>query len=198
LLTNYPQIETEILHKLEAELPANLYYHGLHHTLDVLNAAVFYGNACELSEKELFLLKVATLYHDSGFTEQYAEHEVAGCLLARKMLPKYDIDEENLELICGMIMATKIPQSPTNLLEEIICDADIDYLGRDDFYPIADSLFRELKARDLVNNLDRWNNIQVDFIGNHHYFTNAAIELRTESKLRHLEELKELLPGRER
>ncbi|HVT85051.1 MAG TPA: hypothetical protein VHD35_07595, partial [Chitinophagaceae bacterium] len=130
--------------------------------------------------------KTAALYHDSGFLHAYSGHEEAGCEIVKKELPAYGINGKQLDAICGMIMATKIPQSPKNKLEEIICDADLDYLGRPDFFKIANSLFKEMMHRGLVNNEREWNRIQVNFLKNHHYFTPTNKQSREQQKLEHL------------
>jgi hypothetical protein len=72
-------------------------------------------------------------------------------------------------------MATKIPQNPKSHLEEIICDADLNYLGRDDFFSIEEKLYEEMLAFGYIKNTEEWNKVQVDFMRNHHYFTSTAI-----------------------
>ena len=184
------KIRSGILLNLEENLPQNLYYHCLQHTVDVELQAeriALYENIHD--EEALFLLKIACLYHDSGFLTTYKEHEIAGCELASKELPAFDIDPVQLEIICGMIMATRIPQTPHTKLEEVICDADLDYLGRDDFSPISHNLFLELKARNFVETENDWNLIQVRFFKQHNYFTNTNKQLRNEKKINHLHEI---------
>ena len=85
-----------------------------------------------------------------------------------------------------MIMATKIPQSPKNHLEEIICDADLDYLGRDDFFVIGDKLFAELSMYGIIDSENDWNKLQVTFLEKHHYFTKTALKNRKSKKEQHL------------
>ena len=161
-----------ILQKLRKELSENLHYHGLHHTMDVLRVA---GNLC-VSEKvpaqKVPLVKTAALFHDAGFVKnKHANHEAEGCEMARAELPQFGYSPDDIETVCGMIMATKIPQSPTNHLEEIICDADLDYLGRPDFYKIGASLFEELAAYHLLGDEKTWNRLQVSFLSQHQFFT---------------------------
>jgi hypothetical protein len=81
-----------------------------------------------------------------------------------------------------MIMATRIPQTPHNLLEEIIADADLDYLGRDDFWTIGNKLFTELQMYSIIQTEDEWNRLQIKFLEQHHYFTRTAIETRKQKK----------------
>jgi hypothetical protein len=92
-----------------------------------------------------------------------------------------------------MIMATQIPQSPKDLFGHIICDADLDYLGRDDFEPISNSLFEEIQVLVKPTSIEDWNRIQVSFIGSHQYFTNFSKTVREPIKQKHLANLKALV-----
>lgn len=190
---NYAGAKAFILDKLERELSDKLYYHGIHHTLDVLNIV---DELCDLEEVDgeaLVLLRTAALFHDSGFTIASQEHERLGCEIAQGALPYYGYSAQQIEQICGMIMATKIPQSPKTHLEEIMCDADLDYLGRDDFYSIGQSLFKELSAFGILSDEKKWNGIQVKFLEGHHFHTQTNIQRRNPIKQSYLQELKDLV-----
>lgn len=139
--------------------------------------------------EDLDLLRTAAAYHDSGFLINNRDHERLGCKLARAELPAYDYTEEQIERICGMIRATKVPQKPRNHLEQIICDADLDYLGRDDFYPIGRLLFRELKAFRLLETEAEWNALQIKFLKAHSYWTETNKKVRAGRKEAYLEAL---------
>jgi uncharacterized protein len=188
---NVEKAKTYISDELRKKLDPTLYYHGFHHTLDVVDAALFLAKSENITDQEsLKLLETAAFYHDSGFLNVYKGHEDAGCAIAASVLPDLGYSKEQIEIICGLIRATRIPQTPQNHLERIICDADLDYLGRDDFEPISATLFEELKVRDIVNDLNAWNKIQIGFISDHHYWTNSAKQMRDASKQKHLENLK--------
>jgi len=189
----YREAKAFILKKLEKELADQLTYHGKHHTLDVLNISRELCKAENVSRHNTTLVKTAALFHDSGFTETYSNHEEKGCEIAKRYLPQFNYSSEDIGKICGMIMATKIPQSPKNHLEQIICDADLDYLGRDDFYSIGNTLFDELKEKNIINDEKSWNRIQVNFIGNHSYFTKTTLKRRENKKQKYLKELKKLV-----
>lgn len=183
-----------ILGRLRKELSDALHYHGLHHTLDVLKVCVALCHSEGVSGRAKTLVKTAALFHDAGFVkDKHAGHEYEGCLMARDILPKFGYAADDVEIICGMIMATKIPQSPTNLLEQILCDADLDYLGRDDFYPIGETLFEELTAYRLISGEQAWNRLQVDFLSAHRFHTKTNKQLREPVKQKYLEELKYLV-----
>jgi uncharacterized protein len=186
--------EKLIIDLLDKQLSPTLYYHGLHHTLDVLNAAMILANEEGIEDRtDLKLLQTAALFHDSGFIKTYKNHEEEGCRIANLHLSLFGYSPEEIKKICGMIMATKIPQAPKTILEEILCDADLDYLGRDDFEPIAASLFEELKARKLVENEKTWNVVQVKFLESHRYHTKSAINKREVQKQKRLTELRKLI-----
>lgn len=190
----YQAAEIYILSRLRDELSPTLYYHGLHHTLDVRETAVRLAAAEGVGDTEsLLLLRTAACFHDAGFLITYRQHEEEGCRIARATLPGYDYSPDQIATICGMIMATQIPQTPQTNLEQILCDADLDYLGRQDFEPIANSLFRELQARDLVADKMAWNRIQVKFLESHHYWTPTAINWRQANKQARLVFLKNVV-----
>ncbi|WP_342086295.1 HD domain-containing protein [Dyadobacter sp. OTU695] len=183
--------EQYILEQLEKRLDRTLFYHGIHHTLDVVNASAEIAALEGVTDEEsLHLLRTASLFHDSGFLTTYQGHEEAGCAIAREVLPGFAYTEKQIETICGMIMATRIRQTPKNALEMILCDADLDYLGRDDFEPIAATLYEELKVRDMVEDIPAWDSVQVRFLEGHSYWTVSERKRRDTIKRQHLQHLK--------
>lgn len=191
---DYRAAKQFILARLRAELSDQLYYHGLHHTMDVLRVAGELCAAENVRGRELGLVKIAALFHDAGFVKnKHAGHEAEGCLMVRDALPHFGYSPADIGVVCGMIMATKIPQSPQNLLEEILCDADLDYLGRDDFYKIGNSLFEELKAYQLISDEQAWNRLQVGFLDAHRFHTRTNKALREPVKRAYLRDLEELV-----
>ena len=191
---NYRGAKNFIISKLKAELPSQLYYHGLHHTKDVLRIATSLCVAERVTGRMATLVKTAALLHDAGFVKnKHAGHEQQGCEIAKEVLPEFEYTPEDIDLICGMIMSTKIPQSPTSIYEKILCDADLDYLGRTDFYPIGRSLFDELTAYKLINDETAWNHLQVGFLSAHKYHTFTNRTLRDPVKKRHLQELEQIV-----
>ncbi|MFH0843186.1 MAG: adenylate/guanylate cyclase domain-containing protein [Bacteroidota bacterium] len=192
-LIQFTDIQEIILDKLERELPSYLFYHNVKHTVDVVTEVELIGWAEGCSDEEILILKTAGLFHDVGHTVAYDNHEYHGTIIAREMLPKYNYSPEQIEKICSIIMSTKLPPKPTNLLEEIICDSDLDYLGRSDFIPVSNTLFEELKAQNKMGSLNDWNKIQVKFISVHQYFTNTARSLREVNKQLQIERIQSLI-----
>jgi hypothetical protein len=192
-LIQFTDIQEIILDKLERELPSYLFYHNVKHTVDVVTEVELIGWAEGCSDEEILILKTAGLFHDVGHTVAYDNHEYHGTVIARDMLPKYNYSQEQIEKISAIIMSTKLPPQPTNLLEEIICDSDLDYLGRSDFIPVSNTLFEELRAQNKMGSLNDWNKIQVKFISGHQYFTKTARSLREVNKQLQIERLQSLI-----
>jgi signal transduction histidine kinase/DNA-binding NarL/FixJ family response regulator len=189
------RLREDVLAKLKQGLPSHLYYHGLHHTLDVLEAVERIGRSEEVTDDELQLLKAGALYHDIGFLYDAYNHEIVGGELAVKELPGYGFSAQEIEIIRKMILSTRYPQHPSTKLEQILCDADLDYLGRDDFFTIGSTLFRELIETGRINSEKEWNRLQVNFLSGHRYFTKTARSTREAKKEEHLARVKEVLAG---
>jgi adenylate cyclase len=192
-LIQFTDIQEVILDKLERELPDFLFYHNVKHTVDVVTEVELIGWAEGCNDEEILLLKTAALFHDAGHTVSYDDHEYQGTLLAREILPGYGYTEEQINRICSIVMSTKLPPKPADLLEQIICDSDLDYLGRSDFIPVSNTLFEELKAQDKITNLNDWNRMQVKFISGHQYFTATARSLREVNKKLQIERIQSLI-----
>jgi class 3 adenylate cyclase len=192
-LIQFTDLQEIILDRLERELPKNLYYHNVKHTVDVVTEVELIGWAESVSDEEIVLLKTAALFHDAGHTISYKDHEDRGCEIARDFLPKYSYNKAQIDRICEIIMATKLPPTPKNLLEEIICDSDLDYLGRIDFIPVSNTLYQELSDRNMIGTLNEWNKLQVKFISKHNYFTNTARTLREVNKQKQIERISAII-----
>lgn len=193
-LIRFDDLEEHVMNILEEKLPRNLYYHNLKHTIDVTVQVELIGRGEEISDEELLLLKTAALFHDTGFTRTYKDHEEAGVEISKEILPLFDYTDEQIQRISELIMVTKLPPRPKNLLEQIICDADLDYLGRVDFIPVSGNLFRELTEHKIIeDNINKWNQIQISFIEKHQYFTETAKKLRDVNKNIQLEAIRKLV-----
>lgn len=190
---HYQKARDYVLSRLQQHLPRNLYYHSLHHTLDVCRAAGEIACSEGIEGENLLLLLTAALYHDTGFIEQYRENEPIACQIASQTLPLFGYTPEQINIVNGMIMATRVPQRPQTHLEFILCDADLDYLGRDDFFDIARTLQKEWEEYGLVSSSEEWNRKQIAFLEQHHYFTDTARSKRNLQKQKHLANLKALV-----
>ncbi len=186
---NYYKAERYILNKLQEELSPKLHYHSYDHSKDVTRQAERIAIGEGITDEDLFLLKSAASYHDAGFVEQYDKNEPIGARMAAEILPSFGYTKAHIERIKELIYVTQIPHQPKNKLEEIICDADLDYLGRDDFHEIADRLRRELREHGKIDSDRQWDEIQVSFLKQHRYFTRTSIQTRKPKKMQNLTEI---------
>jgi predicted metal-dependent HD superfamily phosphohydrolase len=183
-----------LIHRLRHELKQALSYHSVEHTIDVIEATNRLAISEKLTPHETKILETAALFHDSGMLVQYKDHESASVAIANEVLPRFGYHQSEIELIANLITVTKLPQRPYNHLEQIICDADLDYLGRDDFFIHSFKLRLEWQVNEIRNtSLPEWFDIQINFLSQHQYFTKTAIALRNDKKLRNLEEIRELV-----
>lgn len=180
------KIHDDIVSLLKAKLPKHLTYHSLKHTLYVLNRAVYIAEKEGVSGNNLRLLKVAALCHDIGFIQTHINHEEIGCKIVRNHFETYNLTAEEVEQICGMIMATRVPQQPKNLLEEILADADLEYLSTNKFKVGSSKLFLELKHFNSQLTQKQWNTIQIAFLQKHKYFTKYCKHYKEHRKQKNL------------
>jgi len=189
-MLDFVKAKQYILNLLGADLSDDFIYHDLAHTLDVYRAATHLANLSDIAGHDLVLLQTAALYHDVGLVEIIDKHEEKGVEIVNAVLPEYGYSKNDIDIISKMIMSTKLPQSPKTILAELLCDADLDYLGRDDFFMTGTKLHLEWKRMNIMNvPFDEWIAIQKSFLISHHYFSNAARVLREDGKQNNLKQL---------
>jgi uncharacterized protein len=187
------------LGRLERELSPALCYHSVAHTRDDVVLAVERLAAAEnVIGDDLLLLRTAAYFHDIGFVERREDHEVIGARIAAEALPRFGYDTAQVVQVVGMIMATRLPQSPQTLLQQILADGDLDVLGRADFLSVNDSLRLELARAGLPASDADWYRVQLHFLRGHRYWTSSARELRDAQKQRNIEALALLLAESQR
>jgi uncharacterized protein len=189
----FAEARAYILERLENELAADLFYHGIHHTLDVCKAVDELADAEKVTGEPLTLLRTAALFHDSGFLKQYLNNEPVAVELVHAQLPAFGYSAGQIDTIGSIILSTSIPQRPESHIAQIMCDADLDYLGRDDFFSISRTLMKEWQAYGLVNTEKEYNEKQIRFFTQHSYFTKTAVERREQKKQEHLFRIEQCL-----
>ncbi len=191
---DFKNLRTHIINQLKSLLPDYLSYHDLPHTIDVEKAVIRYANLEGIAKDDQLLLQTAALFHDAGFILQYHNNEDIGIGMVRTTLPRYGYTAEQIDQIANLINSTKSSVEPTTLLEEIMCDADHDYIGRPEYHIIAKKLREELKTNNEVFTEEEWINFQLDFLENKHkYYTETANNIRLISKTTRIKELKKQL-----
>ena len=163
------------LEKLEQELPANLFYHSLGHTCDdVVPAVKWLVEKENITGEDKILVVTAAWYHDLGYTVGMDDHETSSKKIASQVLPGFGYSDPQIELIRGMIEATRVPQRPQSKLEEIMADADLDTLGRIDFFDTSHLLYVEMLSLGNIISPLEWIERQYKFLQSHSYFTAAS------------------------
>jgi predicted metal-dependent HD superfamily phosphohydrolase len=181
-MRGYRKLRKEVLNNLEANLPKELTYHGVDHTLSVLKVCNQYIRRSKLPKEDRTLLRVGAIVHDMGFLKGSANHEEIGSEMAEVNLKKLDASAKEIAVIKGLVIPTKIPQKPTNELERIICDADLDYLGRRDYPQISQRLFEELTNMKVISTETEGKVLQINFLKAHQFHTPFAIKNREPQK----------------
>ena len=171
-----PELKEKIFDDLSNILDENYSYHNLDHTKRVISAAVDIGRNYDLSEKDWRCLLTACLLHDYGFIESHVEHEKISAKLSSQILPKYGFSETDIQIINSLIIVTKLEETPKNLLESIIRDSDLEYLGSEDFIKISPLLKEEWINCKVVKSDSEFYKIQYEFILNHSFYTDFMIE----------------------
>lgn len=186
------QVFDNLYKRLKNELPYYLYYHCPEHTLSVMERAEFLAKKENLSNAEIYIIKVAALYHDAGFLIGRDDHETKSCNLASKELPEYNFSKKEIKTICGMINATRIPQKTHNNYENIVADADLFYLGTVEYDFYSEKLYLELKHFNPEITDKEWVKIQLDFLKAHHFHTDYALKFLAPVKDKHFKNLARL------
>jgi len=191
-MKGYNKLRQQAVNILKTKLSRKLYYHGIHHTLKALQVAETYLKSLGIKGEDAKLVRIGILLHDIGFTVSTKDHEAHSVVMARQLMTANGFSKTHIDIVKGLILATKIPQKPKTVLEKIICDVDLDYLGGPDFYKISRLLFKELKAHNQIDTEAQWHSIQIAFLENHNYHTAYALKYRKPHKAQRIKELKDL------
>jgi predicted metal-dependent HD superfamily phosphohydrolase len=197
-MRGYNKLRKKSWDLLKSELPGELHYHSIFHTISSLKICEEYIRYFDIDRYDAKLLRIGVLLHDIGFTVSLDDHELEGAKIANELMTEFEFTKSDIKVVTQLILATKLPQKPKNLLERIICDVDLDYLGRKDFYEISDLLYQELLERSELFDKTQWNRIQIEFLENHTYHTEFARKRRQGLKEQRIAELKYMVSFQER
>ncbi|PTQ93557.1 putative metal-dependent HD superfamily phosphohydrolase [Mucilaginibacter yixingensis] len=199
---NYQQLLEEIgeyvRYYYQTHNSDNLIYHNLNHTNDVVDHAVQIANHYQLNDREFFIVIAAAWFHDLGYMTDVKEHETHGANIAEEFLKTHEANAEDIDDVKKCIMATQMPQKPTGLLEEIICDADVYHLGTDDFEKKDKQLRKEV---NLLYGLDlskqEWHKKTIEFLEMHHFHTEYCRLKLTAGKEKNIQMVKDKIAKNE-
>lgn len=195
------EVESELLLKsqkfVEAFLKENLtkgiYYHDLEHTQEVVKASIEIGAASNLSAEEMETVLIAAWFHDTGYYKGMENHEAASKEVAEDFLRKEGVDEQKIADVTGCILATEIPQHPKNIMEEVLCDADLYHISTKEFFKKSELLRKEFSLVFPTEiQLDEWFKNSIKFLKKHSFFTDYAKDNLLSAKKENLKKLKVL------
>jgi len=173
----------------------NYCFHNLVHTLDVVNAVELMADHYELSARDRFVVLAAAYFHDLGyFTGGAADHEMRSAALAANFLSNRGVDSDLIGEISGCILATRLPQHPKNLLESIVCDADLFHLGGENFQE-RDALMKREYNQTNACEQEKWESQTLSLLENHRYHTDYARHRLNEKKQQNINYLKQHMEG---
>lgn len=182
------------LERLDRELPPERCYHSIGHTRDeVAVVSLRLAELSNLNGLNLLLLQTAAFFHDIGFVVSHRDHEEVGVTIASAALPAFGYSPVHIRQIAALIRATRLPQRPRSLPAQILADADLDVLGRDDFLARNHTLRQELANFGQQFSDVAWYTQQLGFLRQHRYWTPAARHLRDATKGQNEERLLGLL-----
>ena len=182
-----PEELIELVYKdLSNKLDSKYHYHNLHHTKRVINSAKQIGNHYNLSRDDWRDLLTACLLHDYGFIKSHIDHEEIGAQISKEILPGYYFSDDHIESISSLILITKVAEKPSNLLESIIRDADLEYIGSGDFEKISEYLKKEWLECGVVDNENQFYKIQYEFLLSHNFYTAYMQEKGRDQKIKNI------------
>jgi len=179
----FKKVENYIFNLFKTELPPEVVYHNFEHTNQVVQHAFEIGVAEGFEDNDLEMILLASWFHDIGFVKGYEKHEEKSKEIAEKYLLEVGYPLENIAIVKSLICVTKMPQKPTNKMEEIICDADLYHLGTENFREktiLLRSEWEQLCNKNL-NDVEFLTENE-KFLKAHKYFTNYAFSKLTEQK----------------
>lgn len=172
-------------------------FHNSLHTHSVVKAAEEISSFYKLNDEDHFIVASAAYFHDLGYvkSDNAIGHEKRSVEIALDFLKDKGISEDVKEKIKGCILATRMPQDPNNLLEQILCDADLFHFGNDDFEKRNKLMKAEAEAvfgKEIDK--DVWRAGTIKLLSSHHYHTDYAqqkLNAKKEQNLKVLEQKQE-------
>lgn len=156
-------------------MPAHMYFHDLDHTLGVTRTAVGIAEAMNLPARDVAVLEMAALFHDTGYAIDHAHHEEKGAGLARAFLEKHGVPPRDIARVVALIMATRTTVQPRGVLQQVLRDADSSKAGQVDFLEKSERLRRELEAvRGVKLDARTWNAENLAYLKAHRFRTAYA------------------------
>lgn len=188
------QLRTHVANLFQSHQDDRFTYHNLDHTEQVVENAVRIANHYQLSDQDFFIVVGASWFHDLGYLFDCTQHEAKGTGMASDFFKEKNVDQVVIDQISGCIMATKMPQSPEGLLQQIVCDADLFHLGSEKFKE-RNKLMRKEAEACVGHKIDKtdWRRKTIALFKMHHYHTDYCQQLLNAKKAENLAEMEDKL-----
>ena len=188
------KVDHYIRRLLRDELPEGLKFHIADHTLHPTKGVVSSANRIAISENisehDRELLITAAYFHDSGYIRKYNKNEPIGAEIAGRILKMIGYKPNEVAMIQTMILSTDLEREPKTHLEKILCDADLDHFGREDFFKLDGKIREEWRAEGIdVNDDLKWYKGTLEIITRHKYYTESQKKLREERRQKNIKSL---------
>lgn len=161
-------------------------YHNIDHTLEVVNSCEIIGGHCQISTEDLETVILAAWFHDTGYFLGCENHESASANIASKFLIEEDIERGIINKVVNCILSTKIPQSPKNILEKILCDADLFHLATEYYFDRSELLRLEFTLHNQNITPEYWLSQSKNFFEDHEFHTSYGNEILLPMKKKNL------------
>ena len=187
------QVKQNAVRVFKAKGDQKFVYHNLAHTESVVSNAGQIARHYHLGENDFFIVMTAAWFHDTGYFTGGAEgHELRGSETAADFLKGIQVDDDIIQAIRQCILATRMPQSPKTLAEQIVCDADLFHFGTDDFAERNKLMRKEAESRlGKKVNKSEWRKNTIRFLESHQFQTDYCRNLLQDKKNQNLKELKQ-------
>jgi uncharacterized protein len=188
------KVDLYIRRLLRDELPEGLKFHIADHTLHPTKGVVASANRIAISENisehDRELLITAAYFHDSGYIREYNKNEPIAAEMAGRILKLIGYKPNEVVKIQKMILSTDLEREPKTHLEKILCDADLDHFGREDFFKLDGKLREEWRAEGIdVDDDLKWYKGTLEIITKHQYYTESQKKMREKGRLKNFKSL---------
>jgi len=185
------------------ELPDGIKYHDANHTLHPTKGVVAAANRIAISENisehDRELLITAAYFHDTGYIREFDKNEPIAARMAGRILKLISYKPNEIEKIQKMILSTDLEREPKTHVEKILCDADLDHFGREDFFKLDGKLREGRRARGIdVSDDIKWYKGTLEIIKKHQYYTESHKKLRGKDKQENIRRLLNKLENMEK
>ncbi|MES2062530.1 MAG: hypothetical protein V4456_11460 [Bacteroidota bacterium] len=183
-------VSAYVIELLSFHLPKEMVFHNLHHTEQVVVSVIEFSQDLNLSLNDRSVLQTAAWFHDTGYCYGYTNHEDISKAIAGTFLRQLHCKDEYIQQVNDCISATRIPQKPHTLLQEIICDADFFHFSRTTYQDDAGRLRTEWETFLKKSfSSQEWDKLNLDFLQSHSYFTSYGRDMLQERKERNIKDL---------